>query len=68
MTMTYTFSGDSGSSTIQAESPDAAAVKYDSRVTSMEQLMAKIASVGGYITVTEDGQVIERISQDGERL
>jgi len=68
MTMTYIFSGDSGSSTILAESPDAAAVKYDSKVKSMEQLMTKIASVGGYITVTEDGQVIERISQDGERL
>jgi hypothetical protein len=64
----YTFSGDSGSTTIEASSPDAAARQYDSKASSMDHLMRKIASVGGYITITENGLVIERISQDGERL
>lgn len=59
---TYVFSSDSGIEEIEARTPNAAAREFDPKVKNMKELLAKIERLGGYITITEDDVVIERIA------
>lgn len=59
---TYEINSDSHNSTITAASADEAANKFDRSVKTMYALIAKVETMGGYITVTEDDVVIERVA------
>ncbi|TXH57311.1 MAG: hypothetical protein E6Q97_04605 [Desulfurellales bacterium] len=54
----YTISTDSAVQTIEASDIDAAAQQFDRRVKTMDQLVAKVTGMDGWITVTEDGGTV----------
>lgn len=54
----YTISTDSAVQTIEASDIDSAANKFDRRVQTMDELVAKITGMDGWITVTEDGGTV----------
>lgn len=58
----YKIASDSHTAIITASNADEAARKFDAGVKTMPALIAKVESLGGWISVDEDGVQIERIA------
>lgn len=59
---TYEIASDSHSAKITASNADEAASQFDDQVKTMAALIDKVETLGGYISVAEDGIQIERVS------
>lgn len=66
MTKEYCFAGDSMTTRINARNRNDAARKYTTSDYGLDHLLAAVKRSGGWITISEDGVVIARVTEDGE--
>ena len=65
-TKEYCFAGDSDTVRINAKNRQDAARKYTTSDRGLDALLAAVKRAGGWITISEDGVVIARVTEAGD--